>query len=127
MEDISKLIFLCIAGALGTVARYFLTGAVSQTLGSRFPYGTLVVNLTGCFLIGFIAAIAEKKFLMLPNMRLFLFIGFLGAFTTFSTFIFETDNLLKGGQTLTAIGNILLSVAIGLIIFKLGVVLGKII
>ena len=127
METILKLIFLSVSGALGTMARYFLSGAVSQTLGSRFPYGTLVVNLTGCFLIGFIAAIAEKKFLLSPNARLLFLVGFLGAFTTFSTFIFETDNLLKSGQTLTAIGNILLSVAVGLITFKLGVFLGEIV
>ena len=74
---------LIIGGVAGTAARYLLSGAVYQIFGTSFPYGTLAVNLIGCFAIGFLAALAEDKFLLGPNMRILLMVGFCGAFTTF--------------------------------------------
>lgn len=124
---IMKWVHLVAGGVLGTIARYVLSGAVYQTLGTGFPYGTLIVNLTGCFLIGFLAALAEEKFLLGPNARLFLMAGFCGAFTTFSTFMLETNNLIKDGEMFRAFLNIGVSVVIGFLLFRLGVLLGEMI
>ena len=122
----AKFIYLAIGGLTGTFARYFLAGAVYELLGTRFPYGTLIVNLTGCFIIGVLSTIAENKFLLNPNTRVLLMIGFCGAFTTFSTFIFETSNLIRDGETLRAFINVILSVIIGFIVFRIGMFLGDI-
>lgn len=114
-----------LGGAVGTVLRYFFSGVMHKFLRSDFPYGTLTVNLVGCFIIGFLAAITEKKFLLGPNARILLMIGFCGAFTTFSTFMLETANLIKYGETMRAFLNVLLSVIIGFLVFRLGVGLGE--
>ena len=87
-----KWFSLALGGVAGTFARYVLGGVIYQLFGTSFPYGTLAVNLLGCLIIGFLAALAEEKFLLGPNARLLLMVGFCGAFTTFSTFIFETAN-----------------------------------
>ncbi len=121
----TKWIGLAAGGILGTFARYFLSGAVHRILGISFPFGTLVANLVGCFAIGFLAVLAEEKFLLGPTARIFLMIGFCGAFTTFSTFILETSNLTKDGESLYALANILLSVILGFLIFRLGVMLAR--
>ena len=123
----SKLIQLLVGGAIGTVARYALSVFTYRALGADFPYGTLVVNLTGCFIIGFLAAITEEKFLFGTNIRIFLMIGFCGAFTTFSTFILETANLMKDGETFRALLNVLISVIVGFVVFRRGVLAGELI
>ena len=120
-----KWIGLAAGGLLGTFARYFLAGAVHRVLGIAFPIGTLIVNLTGCFAIGFLAVLAEEKFLLGPGLRVFLMIGFCGAFTTFSTFVFETSNLAKDGESFYALTNIVLSVILGFLVFRLGVILAR--
>jgi len=122
-----KWCYLIGGGILGTVARYVLAGMVYQKIGSDFPYGTLIVNLVGCFLVGFFDTIFQEKFLFSPILRIFLMTGFCGAFTTFSTFILETANLIRGGETSRAFLNVILSVMIGFIVFRLGVLLGEII
>lgn len=122
-----KWFSLTLGGIAGTFARYFLSGAVYQVFGANFPYGTLAVNLIGCFLIGFLAALSEEKFLLDSNARILLMVGFCGAFTTFSTFMLETANLIKEGETLRALANVTASVVIGFLFFKLGVILGDII
>ncbi|MDD4876970.1 MAG: fluoride efflux transporter CrcB [Dehalococcoidales bacterium] len=122
----SKFILLAIGGITGTIARYLLGGFIYEVLGTSFPYGTLVVNLLGCFIVGFLAALMESKFMLSPNLRLLLMIGFCGAFTTFSTFIFETSNLIRGGETSKAFVNVILSVIIGFVVFRIGVFLGDI-
>jgi len=121
----AKWISLAAGGILGTFARYFLSGAVHRAFGPAFPLGTLVVNLVGCFAIGFLAVLAEEKFLLGPTARVFLMIGFCGAFTTFSTFILETSNLTKDGESLYALMNIVLSVILGFLVFRLGVMLAR--
>ena len=112
---------------MGGFARYHLAGFVYRILGTVFPYGTLVVNLIGFFLIGFFSVLAEGKFLVGPEGRLLLMVGFCGAFTTFSTFMFETGNLIRDGETLAAFLNVLLSVAISYIVFRLGILLAQLI
>lgn len=107
------------------MARYFLSGAVYRFMGTGFPYGTLAVNTAGCFILGLLAALADKKFILGPDARLLLMIGFCGAFTTFSTLIFESDNLVRNGQVMRAFSNILLSVILGFILFRAGSLLGE--
>ena len=122
----AKWLGLAAGGILGTFARYFLSGAVYRVWGTSFPCGTLVVNLLGCFAIGFLAVLAEEKFLLGPGARVFLMIGFCGAFTTFSTFILETANLTKDGEVFYALMNILVSVIVGFFVFRLGVMLARV-
>ncbi len=123
----NKLLLLLIGGGAGAVARYALSGFVHRLMGINFPYGTLVINMLGCFLIGFLATLSDEKALLDINMRVFLMIGFLGAFTTFSTFILETAYLLDDGEILKAIINVTSSIVIGLIVVWAGILFGKMI
>ena len=125
-KPILKLLLLAVGGVAGTFARYLLAGAVYNALGTGFPYGTLAVNLIGCFLIGFLAALAEGKLLLGPSARLLLMVGFCGAFTTFSAFMLETANLMRSGETGRAFLNVFSSVAAGFFLFRLGVSLAEI-
>jgi len=122
-----KWVSLTIGGVTGTFARYLVAGFIYRTMGTGFPYGTLVVNLLGCFLIGLLASLAEEKFLIGPNARVLLMIGFCGAFTTFSTFMLETSNLIKDGETIRAFMNMTLSLIVGFVVFRLGVLLGELV
>ena len=121
-----KFLNLIIGGAIGTVSRYLLAGFVYRACGASFPFGTLAVNLSGCFIIGFLASIAEKRFVLGTDARTLLMIGFCGAFTTFSTLIFETDGLIKDGEMLRAFMNIFLSVVFGFLLFRVGAFIAEV-
>ncbi|MBZ5553884.1 MAG: fluoride efflux transporter CrcB [Acidobacteriia bacterium] len=121
-----KIAFLACAGACGTLARYILQGWAQRVFGGEFPWGTLVVNSVGCFAFGLIWAIAEERFLMRPEWRAVLLIGFLGAFTTFSSFVFETAELFRDTQWQMAILNLVGQNVLGLVLFFLGLFLGRI-
>ncbi|HEX2992023.1 MAG TPA: fluoride efflux transporter CrcB [Anaerolineales bacterium] len=116
-----SVIIVALGGALGSVFRYLL-GAWTQALSKSidFPYGTLAVNLLGCFLIGFLAQLAEVRGAFTSETRLFVFIGVLGGFTTFSSFGNETVNLLREGWTLNALANVGANVIVGLLLVWLG-------
>lgn len=120
-----KWLALAAGGILGTFARYFLSGAVHRIFGIAFPFGTLAVNLTGCFAIGFLAVLTEEKFLLGPAARVFLMIGFCGAFTTFSSLVLESSNLTKDGESFYAFMNIALNVLLGFLVFRLGVIFAR--
>ncbi len=120
-----KLLNLIVGGTAGTLARYFLTHITYHFLGAGFPYGTLLVNLTGCFIIGVISTFSSGTFFLTYNHRILLVTGFCGAFTTFSTFIFESANLIKSGEFVKASLNITLSIVLGFIVFKAGEMIGK--
>lgn len=120
-----KILNLALGGTIGTIARYALGGAVHKTVGKGFPYGTMAVNLIGCFIIGFLVSFSENKFAQDPNARTLLIVGFCGAFTTFSSLILETNNLIKEGSNMAAFLNIALSVALGFLVFRAGVLLGE--
>ena len=122
-----KWVCLVAGSVAGGFARYWLAGAVYRRAGTGFPQGTLAVNLTACLLIGFFNSLAEEKFLLGPNGRMLLMTAFCGAYSTFSTLILETSNLLKEGELLSAGLNIVISVAAGLLLFRLGEYLGKVI
>lgn len=115
------MMIVALGGALGSVFRYLL-GTWIQALSKSidFPYGTLAVNLTGCFLIGFLAQLAEARGAFASETRLFVFIGILGGFTTFSSFGNETVNLLREGGTLNALANVGANVIVGLLLVWLG-------
>ncbi len=108
------LSLLAISGAAGTVARYGLAAAVLRWRGPGFPWGTLAVNLLGCLLFGYFTTLADERNAISPETRLLLTTGFLGAFTTFSTFAWETTQLGRAQQPLHALLNVAAQVAIGL-------------
>lgn len=119
------LVQILLGGAIGTAARYFIAGSVHRALGHTFPYGTLTVNLVGCALLGVIVSVAENKFHLRPEIQALLVIGFCGAFTTFSTFILDISHLIKGGESLKAFTYLMLSVAAGFLVFRMGLLVGE--
>jgi fluoride exporter len=116
-----------IGGCLGSLARYWLSGVVQRHSTSDFPYGTLAVNLLGCLIIGWIIGLVEYRQMFGPNVRLFLTIGILGGFTTFSAFGYETFALLRDKQHLLALGNVTANVVIGVLAVMAGWFLAKLI
>lgn len=122
--------FLLVGGGgfLGSVARYYVSGWATQiTHAGRFPVGTLVVNVTGCFLIGLLAGLAEHAHLLSPPTRLFLLTGFLGGYTTYSAFAYETYFLGREHLALAALANIALQLLLGLGAVLLGAKLARVI
>jgi fluoride exporter len=99
-----------VGGGVGAITRYWLTGVVHDRFGGEFPYGTLSVNVVGCLVIGLMMSLLEDRFLVYPSLRIFLTIGILGGFTTFSSFSFETVAMLRDGQMLYAAANVIVSV-----------------
>jgi CrcB protein len=114
-----------VAGALGALARYGLSGWVHRFAGPGFPAGTLVVNLAGCFVVGLLTELTRHVGWVSPEVRVWLGIGFLGAFTTFSTFGVETFRAAEAGDWHVAAWNIILNVAGGLALVLAGVVLAR--
>jgi fluoride exporter len=102
-----------LGGCLGSIARYWLATAMHRQFGHGFPYGTLAVNLLGCFLLGSVIGLVEHRQMFAPGTRLFLTVGVLGGFTTFSTFGWETFDLLRNHQHLLAMGNVAANVVAG--------------
>ena len=110
-----KLFLAGIGGFIGSTLRYAVTGYAQQLSRSiDFPYGTLAVNLIGCFLIGFLSQLAETRGVFTAESRTFVFIGILGGFTTFSAFGNETMNLWRDGQNALAMANVAANVVLGL-------------
>lgn len=120
-----RFLYIGVGGFIGSVCRYGLSSMLYRVLGDRFPYGTLAVNIIGCFTIGFLMTLFETRFLVQPYLRLFITIGILGGFTTFSTFSYETIEILKGGNITLGVLNILGSVVLCLVATWLGSVSGK--
>ncbi|MCF7823372.1 MAG: fluoride efflux transporter CrcB [Candidatus Marinimicrobia bacterium] len=120
----SKLVSVGLGGFVGAVSRYWLSGLV-QKLSDRFPIGTLSVNLLGSFLLGLLATLFLERVIVNQELRLFVLIGLLGAFTTYSTFSLETLNLMRGGEWLFASVNIAANVLGTLIAVWAGVSIAK--
>ncbi len=119
------LLLVGLGGAFGSMARYLISGWV-QSLIPRpiFPFGTLVVNVVGCFVIGLLSYLADTRQALSPEIRTFLMLGILGGFTTYSTFGNETMNLWRDGQTALGLGNIAAQLLFGLTAVWLGRVVG---
>lgn len=118
------LIYIAIGGAAGALLRYTISGYTYRYLDGFLPWGTLAVNLLGCFAIGFLWNVFEN-FAYSPNTRALIFIGILGAFTTFSTFGLESFNLFKEGEIKFAILNILASNLGGIALVFIGYFISK--
>ena len=122
-----NIIVIGLAGLAGTLARYWLSSVIDSRTGASFPFGTLVVNLIGCFIIGFLFYAFADEFVIHPAIRSAVFVGLLGGFTTFSSFGIQTFTLLENGQVLWAALNILLSNIGGLMLVWLGYILSRIV
>jgi len=119
-----RLIWVGVGGALGAVLRYWLDGVVSRWAPGAFPWGTFVINVSGCFAIGFLSTLLTGRILPHPALRTALLVGFVGAYTTFSTFAYETQQLARGGAFALALANVAASVVAGLLAVWLGTALG---
>jgi len=118
---VTKLLFIALGGGAGAVARYLVAGWGQSLTAGSFPLGTLLVNVTGCLLIGWLASVLAGPVLVREELRMALLVGFLGGFTTFSTFGFETGNLLSDGEWAQAAWNLGLSNGLGLVAIFAGV------
>ena len=123
----SGLVSVILGSALGGIARYFVSGFVARRVGETFPWGTLIINVSGALVIGIFGALAEDNtsLLAIPDAWLFAVTGFLGCYTTVSSFSLQTLNLMNDGEWLRAGGNIGLSVALCLIAVWVGFVLAS--
>jgi len=122
---IQRLLFVGLAGLAGTLCRYGLSGFVARRFGETFPTGTLLVNVIGCFVAGFLLYTLNERFLISEVVRTALMIGFLGGFTTFSSFGEQTFTLMRDGETFFAVMNVLLSNVIGIASVWVGYALAK--
>jgi CrcB protein len=122
---VEKIAWIGVAGAFGALARYELGGLVQRIGGATFPWSTLAINLLGCLLFGLVASLAEGRGLISPDLRTILLAGFMGAFTTFSTFAFETAAFFGDGQWALGGANIAAQVMAGLAAMFAGQALGR--
>jgi CrcB protein len=122
---LGKYFFIALGGALGSVVRYLVGTSVSNRLGIRFPFGTLVINITACVIIGLSLEILNRHTNVNPAFRYLIPIGFIGAYSTFSTFEWEIFSNLNSGAFWIAILYVTASLVFGLVAVALGAALGK--
>ena len=116
-----RLTLIAIFGAVGTLARYGLQGLVQIRVASTFPYGTLLINLTGCFLLGVIGQFTLNRMVLSPDWRVAIAVGFFGGYTTFSSFGWETAKMLEDGEWARATAYVAASVVAGLLLSVAGI------
>jgi CrcB protein len=122
---LQKILWLSLAGACGTVSRFAICELAAKLKGGPVPLGTLAVNIIGSFFFGLLYASAQSKLNINPETRAILLVGFMGAFTTFSTFAFDTAKLIHTEQWFLALGNVVGQVLLGLIALVVGVLVGR--
>lgn len=120
-----RIAAIALAGACGTLCRYLAATWTQRALGDAFPWGTLAVNALGCFLFGLVWMLAEDRLLVSGETRFVILVGFMGAFTTFSTFAFETAQYARDAQWSLALVNLAAQNGLGLICVFLGIALGR--
>lgn len=114
-----------VGGFFGAIARFWLGGWISNRMGIRFPYGTFVINVTGCLLIGFILTVLTERTHLHPYWRYLVPVGFIGGYTTFSSFEYETLQTIREGDFSVAAAYVLFSVLLGFVAVWLGALLAK--
>lgn len=122
-----KFLLISLGAVLGANARYWIGNWAAEKFGSAFPYGTMIINLSGSFVIGLFLTLVTERLALDPRWRYLIVVGFLGAFTTFSTLAFESFNLVDQGQWLAAFMNVFGSAALGILFVGLGVFIAKMI
>lgn len=122
---LTKLALIAASGAAGALARFGLGGLVARIYGGTFPAGTFAVNLVGCFLFGLIWPLAEERLLISSETRTIILVGFIGSFTTFSTLVFETGELLRDSEWALALVNMGGQILLGLVGLIAGMAIGK--
>lgn len=120
-----KYLVLCLAGAGGTLARYWVSGFVQRLAGESFPLGNFMVNLSGCLLFGLVYALVENRGGLPGDLRLYVLTGFMGAYTTFSTYMFESVALMQHGQWFEASVNLLGQTVLGVACIIAGLAVGR--
>jgi fluoride exporter len=121
-----KLFLIGLAGFIGTLGRYWLSGVVARRYGQTFPLGTLAVNLIGCFLVGLLFYLMQERYLVNQNVRTIILIGLLGGFTTFSSLGLQTFTLLQDNEIALATLNLVASNVLGLFLVWVGYSLAKV-
>lgn len=125
METFTKILSIGIGGAFGAIARYLINISPLSSVFQKFPFPTFIINITGSFLIGFLLILLTDKFAVSENFRFAIMVGFLGAFTTFSTFELEIFELIREKFFVTAFLYLFLSILVGFIGVSLGIFLAK--
>jgi len=120
-----KYLLLCLAGSAGTLSRFWVGGVFQRLAGEGFPFGNFIVNITGCLLFGLVYAIVENRSGLPGDMRLYVLTGFMGAYTTFSSYMFESVALMQNGQWFAATGNIVGQTVLGVAGIVAGLALGR--
>jgi len=120
-----EVIIVTIGGGFGSAARYLVSTWAAARFGADFPYGTLIVNVVGCFIIGAFMTVATERLIVSPYWRLFVTVGIVGGFTTFSSFSYETLHLLQEADALRAFYNVSLNVLVGFSATWLGIGLAR--
>jgi CrcB protein len=124
-EQMTKYWMVGLGGFLGSIARLWLGSYITYRMGARFPYGTFVINMSGSFLVGLVVTLLAERAHWSPNLLYLIPIGFIGAYTTFSTFELEAFRSVRNGDPLLAFLNVILSVTVGFIAVWLGVITGR--
>jgi CrcB protein len=119
------LAWIAVGGAAGAVSRYLLQGWVDTLTSGRFPWGTFVINISGSFALGLLFAVAIDRALLSPEVRIPLMVGFISAYTTFSTLMLESWRLVESGDLALALGNLVGSVVIGMVAVVAGLAVGR--
>jgi CrcB protein len=123
--ELDKYLWISLGAILGANARYLIGSWAAERWGASFPYGTLLINLTGSLLVGIFLTFATQRALVDPRLRLFVAVGFCGSYTTFSTYTYESINLMLNGSWGAGLMNLLGSSGLGLLAVALGILIGR--
>ncbi|MGN6133337.1 MAG: fluoride efflux transporter CrcB [Aureliella sp.] len=123
--NVMQFVLLFLVGGLGCLARYVASGLVQRLYGGELPLGTFVVNVVGCLLFGFVWTLADERMLITSQTRTVILTGFMGSFTTFSTFAFESNALLHDAEWAVASANVVGHVVVGVLAIMLGMAVGR--
>lgn len=126
-SGLTRLVLLFVSGGCGALLRFWLGGLAQRVYGGELPVGTFLVNMLGCLLFGMIWSLADERLIISGETRFIILTGFVGAFTTFSTFAFETHSLLRDAEWLLSLGNVLGQCVMGILSVAVGIALGRLI